>query len=82
MSDFLQSMAELSAERAAAAGAISESGLDRPVVPLKLGAFDIIAEIKNRSPAEGQLAASPAGLGERMAARERMSADDVPFVER
>ena len=56
MSDFLQTMAARSAERAAAVGAIPESALDRPLVPLRLGAFDVIAEIKNRSPAEGLLA--------------------------
>jgi len=56
MSDFLQQMATLSAERAAAAGSIRERDLDRPVVPLELDAFDIIAEIKGRSPAEGALA--------------------------
>jgi indole-3-glycerol phosphate synthase len=55
MSDFLQTMAGYSAERAAAVGDIPGSALDKPIVPLKLGAFDIIAEIKNRSPAEGQL---------------------------
>ena len=55
MSDFLQTMAELSAERAAAVGTIPGSALDKPVVPLQLDSFDIIAEIKNRSPAEGQL---------------------------
>jgi indole-3-glycerol phosphate synthase len=56
MSDFLQQMAALSAERAGAAGTIRERDLDRPVVPLQLDAFDIIAEIKGRSPAEGSLA--------------------------
>jgi len=56
MSDFLQQMATLSAERAAAAGSIRERDLDKPVVPLQLDAFDIIAEIKGRSPAEGALA--------------------------
>jgi indole-3-glycerol phosphate synthase len=56
MSDFLQQMATLSAERAAAAGSIRERDLDKPVVPLQLGAFDVIAEIKGRSPAEGALA--------------------------
>lgn len=56
MSDFLQTMSELSADRAAAVGEIPESALDKPVVPLRLESFDIIAEIKNRSPAEGQLA--------------------------
>ncbi len=56
MSDFLQQMAKLSAERAAAAGTIRASDLDKPLVPLRLGDFDIIAEIKGRSPAEGELA--------------------------
>jgi indole-3-glycerol phosphate synthase len=56
MSDFLQQMAKLSAERAATTGSIHASELDKPVVPLQLGDFDIIAEIKGRSPAEGELA--------------------------
>ena len=56
MSDFLQQMAKLSAERAAAVKGIRASDLDRPGVPLQLGDFDIIAEIKGRSPAEGELA--------------------------
>ena len=56
MSDFLQQMARHSAERAAQAGTISSDELDRPIVPLVLGEFDVIAEIKGRSPAEGKLA--------------------------
>ena len=56
MSDFLQQMATLSAERAAAAGSIRAADLDRPLAPLELGGFDVIAEIKGRSPAEGALA--------------------------
>lgn len=56
MSDFLQQMATLSAERAGAAGTILAGDLDKPLVPLQLGAFDVIAEIKGRSPAEGELA--------------------------
>lgn len=55
MSDFLQSMAALSAERAAAA-AVPDVANAKPVVPLALGAFDVIAEIKDHSPAEGELA--------------------------
>lgn len=55
MSDFLQSMATSSAERAAAAGSFVSSDFDKPVVPLSLGAFDVIAELKRRSPAEGRL---------------------------
>ena len=56
MSDFLHQMATLSAERAAAASNFRSSDLDKPVVPLKLSSFDVIAEIKGRSPAEGELA--------------------------
>ena len=56
MSDFLQTMAASSAERAAAAGTrFTAADFDRPVVPLKLDRFDVIAEIKERSPAEGAL---------------------------
>ena len=55
MSDFLKDMAISSAARAAAARTFTDADFDRPVVPLSLGAFDLIAEIKNRSPAEGQL---------------------------
>ncbi|MDJ0906444.1 MAG: indole-3-glycerol-phosphate synthase [Woeseiaceae bacterium] len=55
MSDFLQTMATSSAERAAAAGTPGAAQLDKPVVPLQLGTFDVIAEIKDRSPAEGEL---------------------------
>ncbi len=55
MSDFLESMAKSSAARAAQAPSFTAADFDKPVVPLQLGPFDIIAEIKNRSPAEGQL---------------------------
>jgi indole-3-glycerol phosphate synthase len=60
MTDFLQQMADLSAERAAGAKqAFSAKQLDKPVFPVKLQGFDIIAEIKDRSPSEGSLS-SPA----------------------
>jgi indole-3-glycerol phosphate synthase len=55
MSDFLRDMAKSSAARAAQARAFTDADFDKPVVPLTLGTFDLIAEIKNRSPAEGQL---------------------------
>ena len=55
MSDFLKTMAAGSAARAAAAPSFRDADFDKPVVPLQLGTFDVIAEIKNRSPAEGQL---------------------------
>jgi len=54
MRDFLKTMAELSAERARAANpALVSATFDKPLVPLQLGSFDVIAEIKDRSPAEG-----------------------------
>jgi len=57
MSDFLQTMATSSAERAAAARSnFADFDFDRPVVSLRHGDFDVIAEIKDRSPAEGDLA--------------------------
>ena len=55
MSDFLKDMAKSSAARAAQAREFTAADFDKPVVPLTLGTFDLIAEIKNRSPAEGQL---------------------------
>ncbi len=55
MSDFLQSMATLSAERAAALRGIRVNSAPSPL-PLKLADFDVIAELKDRSPAEGELA--------------------------
>jgi len=58
MSDFLKSMAASSAERAAVVPSFTDADFDKPVVPLTLGTFDVIAEIKQRSPAEGQLGAS------------------------
>lgn len=56
MSDFLQGMAAGSAERAAALpSGFSSADFDRPVVRLNFHDFDVIAEIKERSPAEGEL---------------------------
>jgi len=66
MTDFLQSMADASRERAASlAGAYPESALQRPVFPLRLDSFDIIAEIKDTSPAEGALASGDADRRQR-----------------
>ncbi len=63
MGDFLQEMAMASRVRAATVKRTFAPGdLDRPVYPLRLAGFDLIAEIKNRSPAEGELAT---GAGER-----------------
>ncbi len=71
MSDFLHTMAQASAERAATAGPFTAAQLDKPVVPLGLGAFDVIAEIKDRSPAEGGLT----GQGMDRATRARQYAE-------
>jgi indole-3-glycerol phosphate synthase len=66
MNDFLASMAAASAARAAGADArLATADFDTPVVPLVLGAFDVIAEIKDRSPAEGQLASAGGDRAER-----------------
>lgn len=56
MSDFLQTMAALSAQRAATAESQTRrASADKAVVPLRLGSFDLIAEIKDRSPSAGDL---------------------------
>jgi len=65
MSDFLNSMAALSAERAAAVGKVPAFELDTNPVPLRLDTFDVIAEIKDRSPAEGGLAVEGSDRAER-----------------
>jgi indole-3-glycerol phosphate synthase len=63
--DFLETMAAHSAERAASIGPIGDAELDKPLVSLQLGEFDVIAEIKDRSPAEGDLADTAVGRAER-----------------
>jgi len=65
MSDFLDMMAASSAARARAA--VPPEPKLRPRPPLATGRFGIIAEIKNRSPAEGELA----GKGADRAARAK-----------
>jgi len=65
MSDFLQTMAASSAQRAAAAAQITSADLDKPLVPLTLDGFDVIAEIKERSPAEGDLSTADLGRASR-----------------
>lgn len=65
MSDFLQTMAQHSAERAAAIAPFRSADFDSPVVALHPGKFDVIAEIKDRSPAEGELASPNSGRGTR-----------------
>jgi indole-3-glycerol phosphate synthase len=59
MSNFLEQMARSSALRAeAVTRTFTSTELDRPAFPLRLAGFDVIAEIKNRSPAEGELSAT------------------------
>lgn len=57
MSDFLQTMAAASAERLTGVEPrFSAADFDKPLISLRLTGFDVIAEIKDRSPAEGDLA--------------------------
>lgn len=66
MINFLEQMAESSAARAAAMNvAFTPHALNRPAFPLKLREFDVIAEIKDRSPAEGELVNSTMTRAER-----------------
>ena len=69
MSDFLRQMADSSRERAdSVSRSFVDGDFDHPVYDLNLDGFEVIAEIKDRSPAEGDLAvggsdkASRAGL--------------------
>ena len=56
MSDFLQTMAAASGERAAAVSPVfSSADFDKPLLPIATRGFGVIAEIKERSPAEGDL---------------------------
>jgi indole-3-glycerol phosphate synthase len=68
MSDFLKEMARSSAARAAAAQkSFTAAELSKPVYPLMLDGFGLIAEIKNRSPAEGELATGAGSRTDRAA---------------
>jgi indole-3-glycerol phosphate synthase len=68
MSDFLKTMAKESAGRVSAAkAAVRSLDLHLPVFPLVLEDFDVIAEIKNRSPSEGALASEIESRSERAA---------------
>lgn len=71
MSDFLRQMAAASAARAEALAAFRAADFDKPLHPLVLDRFDLIAEIKERSPSEGTLAAK----GEARALRARQYAE-------
>lgn len=68
MGDFLKTMAKASADRAEAArGAVRSAELDRPIVPLDLNTFDVIAELKSRSPSEGEIAPESSSRGDQAA---------------
>ncbi len=69
MTDFLATMAASSRARAECLPVARQSAsLDKPVVPLRLSGFDLIAEVKDHSPAEGQLARADADRSARAAA--------------
>ena len=73
MSDFLREMAESSVERAArVAGAFAEQDLQQATTPLGLSGFDVIAEIKERSPAEGALVDASVDAGPDRMSRARL----------
>jgi indole-3-glycerol phosphate synthase len=66
MSDFLRAMASGSEQRAASLPReFRASNFDLPVIPLVLDRFDLIAEIKMRSPSEGELSREQSGHAER-----------------
>ena len=64
MADFLAQMAASSRRRADAAGGFKSGDFDKPVVPLELAGFDVIADLKDRSPAEGALKNASVDRGE------------------
>ncbi len=69
MANFLKKMSASSAARAASIKSrYSSSELDKPAVPLPHARFGLIAEIKNRSPAEGDLGGAGMDRGERAVA--------------
>jgi len=86
--DFLSSMAESSRARSAAAQAVSPARelrariADRPAAPrLSLANFDLIAEVKLRSPAVGLLkAAAEEDVGARVATYARAGAAAVSIL--
>ena len=81
MSDFLTMMAASSRERAdKAAARYPDAVLDRPVFPLHLASFDLIAEIKDTSPAEGVLAGEGADRVERAIAYAKGGAAAISIL--
>ncbi len=81
MSDFLVLMAESSAARAAAVTrTFTDADFDAPVVPLTHGDFGVIAEIKDRSPAEGELAGGDSNRVEQAEAYTRGGATAISVL--
>ncbi len=81
MSNFLRNMAAASAARAVVAKVTWTNGdLDKPAHPLRLGEFDLIAEIKDRSPAEGELAADAGPRAERAVIYARAGAAAISVL--
>lgn len=81
MSDFLKTMASSSAERAAAASQVFRSAdFDKPLVKLRTSSFDVIAEIKQRSPAEGDLGAAGIGSDARKARAKSYAAGGAAAI--
>lgn len=81
MSDFLKQMAGLSAQRAAAvAQGFKATAFDRPVLPLRLNGFDVIAEVKDRSPSEGELAVEGRSRSEQAACYMRGGAAAISVL--
>ncbi len=80
MSDFLERMASSSAGRAAAVRKFVDRDFDKPVAALDLGAFEIIAEIKERSPAAGELAKGGLPRAERAEAYVRGGAAAISVL--
>ena len=85
MTDFLQQMAAASGVRAAAATKMRRE-LERraenrpPTPPLEIGDFGVIAEVKRRSPAEGELASTSVDCTSRAAAYETAGAAAVSVL--
>lgn len=83
MSDFLELMAKSSAERAANAPSFTDADFDKPVVPLALDRFGVIAEIKQRSPAEGLLSppsGTEIGTGHRISRAQAYAAGGAAAI--
>lgn len=80
MSDFLAGMAKSSAERASNAASFTDADFDKPVVPLSLGGFGVIAEIKQRSPAEGNLSSTESGTGHLVSRSEAYAAGGAAAI--